>query len=74
MAANNSDQKELYSDLEEELAQRDAELGIINSIQQGLASRLEFQAIYYLVGDKIREIFNAHVVMISKPFPKIGFL
>ncbi|MCX6035977.1 MAG: GAF domain-containing protein, partial [Chloroflexi bacterium] len=53
------------SQLEQELLQREAELAIINSIQQGLASRLEVQAIYDLVGDKICAIFNAQVVMIS---------
>lgn len=70
MTAYNSSQKELYSDLEEKLAQRDAELGIINGIQQALASRLEVQAIYDLVGDKIREIFNAQGVMISTYDPQ----
>lgn len=53
------------SKLEQELVQREAELAIINSIQQGLASRLEVQSIYDLVGEKIRDIFNAEVVMIS---------
>ncbi|MFN2120680.1 MAG: GAF domain-containing protein, partial [Anaerolineales bacterium] len=41
----------------EETRQRNAELAIINSVQQGLASKLEMQAIYDLVGDKIREVF-----------------
>jgi len=54
-----------YSRLKEELLQREDELAIINSVQQGLTSRLEVQAIYDLVGEKIREIFNAQVVMIS---------
>src|SRR5207237_4289076 len=40
------------------LAQRNAELAIINSIQQGLAAELNFQAIVDLVGDKLREVFN----------------
>jgi serine phosphatase RsbU (regulator of sigma subunit) len=53
------------SKLRQALIQRETELAIINSIQQGLASRLEVQSIYDLVGDKIREIFNAEVVMIS---------
>jgi PAS domain S-box-containing protein len=44
--------------------QRAAELAIINSVQEGLASKLEMQAIYELVGDKIREIFDAQVVAI----------
>ncbi|HZM20403.1 MAG TPA: GAF domain-containing protein, partial [Anaerolineales bacterium] len=38
--------------------ERVAELQIINSIQQGLASELDFQAIVDLVGDKLREVFN----------------
>ena len=48
-----------------ETEQRAAELAIINSVQEGLASRLEIQAIYDLVGDKIRDVFDAQVVTIS---------
>jgi GAF domain-containing protein len=44
--------------------QRAAELAIINSVQQGLASKLEIHAIYDLIGDKIREIFDAQSVLI----------
>ncbi len=51
--------------LRQELAEREAELSIINSVQQGLASNRDVQAIYNLVGDKIRDIFNSQVVMIS---------
>lgn len=51
--------------LKQELLQREAELEIINSVQQGLASRLDVQSIYDLVGDKIRNIFDAQIVMIS---------
>src|SRR5437588_8904669 len=40
------------------LEQRTAELAVINSIQRGLANRLEFQSIVDLVGDKIRDIFH----------------
>ena len=40
------------------MAQRAAELAIINSVQEGLAAQLDFQAIVDLVGDKIREIFG----------------
>lgn len=50
---------------QEELRQRTAELAIINSVQLGLATQLHVQDIYDLIGDKIREIFNAQVVMIS---------
>jgi GAF domain-containing protein/CheY-like chemotaxis protein len=40
------------------LEQRAGELALINSIQQGLAARLDFQAIVDLVGDKLREVFG----------------
>ena len=45
-----------------ETDERAAELSIINSVQQGLAGRLEMQAMYDLVGHKIQEIFDAQVV------------
>jgi PAS domain S-box-containing protein len=48
-----------------ETEQRAAELQIINSVQEGLASKLEMQAIYDLVGNKIREIFNADTTFIA---------
>ncbi len=70
MAVDGLSQNVLSSNLEQELAQRDAELGILNSIQQGLASRLEVQEIYDLVGDKIQGLFNAQVVMISTYDPQ----
>src|SRR3972149_6919987 len=44
---------------------RAAELAIINSVQAGVGSKLDMQAIYDLVGDKIRETFNAEVVYIA---------
>ena len=42
---------------------------LINSVQEGLSSKLEMQAIYDLVGDKLRDTFNAQVVMISQYDP-----
>jgi GAF domain-containing protein len=48
-----------------ETQQRNAELAIINSVQAGLASQLDIQAIYELVGDKIREIFDANTVVLA---------
>jgi GAF domain-containing protein len=44
--------------------ERVAELQIINSIQQGLAAELDFQAIVDLVGDKLREVINIGEVSI----------
>jgi PAS domain S-box-containing protein len=48
-----------------ETEQRAAELGIINSVQEGLASKLDMQAIYDLVGDRIRDIFDAETIYIA---------
>ena len=49
-----------------ETNERAAELQIINSVQQGLAEKLDMHAMYDLVGDKIREIFDAQVVAIIR--------
>ncbi len=48
-----------------ETRQRNAELGIINSIQDGLSKELDLQAIYDLIGDKIQSVFDAQTVMIA---------
>ena len=49
----------------EETRQRNAELALINSVQDALARELELQAIYDVVGDKIQEVFDAQVVDIA---------
>ena len=51
------------------MARHAAELALINSVQEGLSSKLEMQAIYDLVGDRLRDTFNAQVVMISQYDP-----
>lgn len=53
-----------------ETERRAAKLAIINSLQQGLASKLDVQSIYELVGEKFRDIFGAQVVMVSSYDPK----
>ncbi len=40
------------SELRRQLAQREAELQIINSVQLGLAEHLDVQSIYNLVGER----------------------
>src|SRR5690606_26578514 len=45
-----------------ETEQRNAELAVINSVQESLVAQMDMQGIYDLVGDKMREIFNAQVV------------
>lgn len=44
-----------------ETEQRNAELAVINSVQQGLVAEMDMQGIYDLVGEKIRELFDAQV-------------
>ncbi len=48
-----------------ETRQRNAELALINSVQEAIAGELDPQAIYDLVGERIREVFDAQVVAIS---------
>src|SRR5947207_9868428 len=42
----------------EEIQRRANELAIINDIQQGMASKLDFQGIVDLVGDRLRDEFG----------------
>ena len=53
-----------------ETEQRANKLAIINNVQQSLATKLDVQSIYNLVGDTFRELFNAQVVMISTYDPQ----
>ena len=48
-----------------ETEQRNAELAVINSIQQGVGAELNFQAIVDLVGDKLREVFATGNMLIT---------
>lgn len=47
------------------LEQHSAQLVLINQVQEKFSSKLGMQAIYDLVGDSLRDTFNAQVVMIS---------
>ncbi|MGZ4137483.1 MAG: GAF domain-containing protein, partial [Actinomycetota bacterium] len=49
----------------DETRQRNAELGLVNDVQRGLAERLDMQGMYDLVGDRLQEIFDAQVVDIG---------
>lgn len=44
------------------LEQRNTELATINSVQMGLASKLDMDAIYELIGEKVRDVFNVQVM------------
>jgi len=55
-----------------ETEQRTAELSLINSVQEGLAKELDMQGIYDLVGEKIRDVFDAQAVFIATLDPDKG--
>jgi hypothetical protein len=48
-----------------ETEQRNAELAIIHSIQQGMSATLDFRAIVDLVGDKLEEIFHTGILLVG---------
>ena len=48
-----------------ETNERAAELALINDVQHGLAEKLDMQAMYDLVGDRIQAIFDAQIVDIG---------
>jgi len=48
-----------------ETEQRTAELGVINSVQEGLAKELDMNGIYNLIGDRVQNLFNAQAVIIA---------
>ena len=49
----------------EESKKRAAELGSVNSISQAIAGHLEIDKLIYLVGEKVRTLFNAGVVYLA---------
>ena len=59
-----SDRDPEINRLVKEAEQRNAELAIINSISQAMAQRLDMPGIIRIVGDKVRDIFNAEVTEI----------
>jgi GAF domain-containing protein/DNA-binding response OmpR family regulator len=53
----------------QELDQRRAELALINSVQESFSAKIDLQAIYDLVGNKLRDTFDAQVVSIGLYVP-----
>src|SRR6056297_1311513 len=58
-------QHDTLRELTNMLEQRDAELTIISNVQEGLAENMELQEIYEMVGEQIRELFDAQVAAIA---------
>lgn len=55
---------QIDNEIEVKLAQREAQLAIINSVQAALAAKLDLPGIYEAVGDIMREIFDAQSLSI----------
>jgi PAS domain S-box-containing protein len=72
VALENARLFEQTSRLLAESQQRAAELALINSIGEALASKLDEDAIFELVGEKIREIFDSQIVMVATYDPETG--
>jgi PAS domain S-box-containing protein len=49
----------------EETRQRNAELATVNSVAQALASQLDLDALIELVGERVRETFDADIVYVA---------
>ena len=54
-------------DLAQQLKQREAEISLINSLQEAIVERRDMQVIYELAGDSLRELFasNADIVCLA---------
>jgi GAF domain-containing protein/CheY-like chemotaxis protein len=63
--SDSSEKAAPHTGVSRELKQREAELALIKSVQEGLASKMELQAIYDLVGDRIRSLFDAQITIIA---------
>src|SRR6476469_3168826 len=57
-----------------ETRQRNAELALINGVQEAIAGELDSQAIYDAVGDRIQGVFDAQSVFISIVDKATGFM
>src|SRR5262249_35444126 len=57
-----------------ETRQRNAELALINSVQDAIAGELDPTAIYEAVGNRIRDVFDAHTMTIGMLDEAAGLL
>jgi GAF domain-containing protein len=60
-----------------ETEQRNAELAVINAVQQGIAARLDFQSVIDLVGDRLHEMFpqvSVGISLLDRPQQLVRYL
>ena len=64
LEARHRELEQAVEDATSEIKQRVEELAVINGVQQGLVAEMDMQGIYDLVGDRIRDLFDAQAVVI----------
>ncbi len=52
------------ADRTKEIQSRIEELSVINNVQKGLVEKMDMESIYHLVGDQLRELFDANTLVI----------
>ncbi len=57
--------EDMVAERTREIAARAAELALINSIGQALASKLEVRSLIQLVGDQVRDVFHAEIAYVA---------
>ena len=65
IALDNAAAYKQLNEKESEIRQRAAELATVNSVSEALASKLEVDAVIKLVGDKVREVFDAQIAFVA---------
>jgi signal transduction histidine kinase/CheY-like chemotaxis protein len=57
-----------------ETEQRNAELAVINAVQNSLAIKMDIQSIYHALGEQLRAIFNVPTIAIYTVHPETGMM
>ena len=65
IALDNANAYRQLNEQERQIRQRAAELATIDNISRALASELEFAALIPLVGEQVRQIFNAQIAYLA---------
>jgi signal transduction histidine kinase/DNA-binding response OmpR family regulator len=65
IALDNAGAYKLVNEREKEVAERAAELATINRITQALAEKLDLSSVIQLVGDQVRDLFEAPIVYVA---------
>jgi len=76
IALDNADAYRQLNEQEHEIRQRAAELATVNSISEALVAELEFDALIALVGEKVRDVFDAqiaYIALLDRPTNTIHF-